>query len=89
MCAGYQLALREMKTIVCEFLTNFDIQLVAPAEMTVESASIYLTRPKHEVRLKLVPILEAPGRKRAGSSVPVDSALSENGLSSESPAESN
>lgn len=56
MCAGYQLALREMKSIVCELMANFDIQLIAPQEMELISSSIFLTRPKHEIRLRLVPL---------------------------------
>lgn len=57
MCAGYQLALREMKTIVCELLANFDIHLIAPQEMAVESSSIFLTKPRHEIRLRLIPVM--------------------------------
>lgn len=55
MCAGYHLAMREMKTIVCELLTNFDIKLVTPDEMITESSTIFLTRSKDEIRLRLVP----------------------------------
>lgn len=56
MCAGYQLALREMKSIVCEVVSNFDIQLIAPLEMELVNSSIFLTRPRHEIRLKLIPL---------------------------------
>lgn len=47
--------MREMKTIVCELLTNFDIQLIAPTEMTIQCSTIFLTRPSNEIRLRLIP----------------------------------
>lgn len=61
MCAGYQLALREMKTIVCKILTHFDIKLIAPDEMILESSTIFLTRPENEIRLRLIPFTSKNG----------------------------
>lgn len=71
MCAGYQLALREMKSIVCEVLSNFDIQLVAPEEMELVSSSIFLTRPRHEVRLRLIPVSSNESSEQRCETTPV------------------
>ena len=56
MCAGYQLAMREMKTFVCELLASFRVELIAPHELTTESSTIFLTRPKNEICLRFVPL---------------------------------
>ncbi|KAG9509369.1 Cytochrome protein, partial [Fragariocoptes setiger] len=56
MCAGYQLAMREMKTITCELLSNFHLELVAPQQMECQTQSVFLTRPNGDVLINLVPL---------------------------------
>lgn len=56
MCVGYHLAMREMKLIVVEIMKNFDVELIAPLlELERESLTIFLTRSKEEIRVRLIP----------------------------------
>lgn len=37
-------------------MSAYRLELLAPAEMLVESLSVFLTQPKFDVRLDLVPL---------------------------------
>lgn len=48
--------MREMKIITVELLKNFDIELISPqSELERESLTIFLTRAKHDIRVRLIP----------------------------------
>lgn len=42
-CAGYDVALREMETIVCEILKKFQITMVAPKQSATQPTMVFLS----------------------------------------------
>lgn len=52
-CLGYQLALLEMKTVICELLLNHELELKSPQNLKLVTHAFALTKPKEKVILKL------------------------------------
>jgi len=52
-CLGYQLAMIEMKMIICDTLLRYKVETVSPEELEIVSYAGFLTKPKEKVIVRL------------------------------------
>lgn len=52
-CLGYQLAMLEMKMIVCDILLRYRVKLISPNDLELVSYATIMTKPKEKIMVEL------------------------------------